>query len=151
MKGMSIIVKTISDIVKGFILLFGIYIILEGHLSPGGGFAGGVIIAAAFILITLAFGSEREKRELSYKGSHILDEIGVFLFLSMAVTGYVLVGQPFFNNFITKMFPGIPFNILTSGIILVCNIAIGIKVGASLFAIFAALASYESPKEESEE
>lgn len=41
MKGMTLIVKVIAELVKDFIILFGIYIVLNGHLSPGGGFAGG--------------------------------------------------------------------------------------------------------------
>jgi len=151
MKGMTIIVKIISEIVKGFIILFGIYIILQGHLSPGGGFAGGVIIAAAFVLITLAFGQERENKEFSKKGSLILDELGIMLFLLIALIGYMIYGQPFFSNFIHKMYPGYSFHIISSGIILICNIAIGIKVGASLFKIFSALASYDGIIEESDE
>jgi len=42
-KGMSLIVKTITRLTVGLILLYGIYIVLHGHVSPGGGFAGGVI------------------------------------------------------------------------------------------------------------
>ncbi|MDI6606195.1 MAG: MnhB domain-containing protein, partial [Candidatus Omnitrophota bacterium] len=54
--GMSLIVKTITRLTVGLILLFGIYIVLHGHLSPGGGFAGGVIIALSFVHLMLAFG-----------------------------------------------------------------------------------------------
>ena len=55
MKGMTIIVKTISSWIKVLIFLFGIYIILFGHLTPGGGFAGGVILASSYVLLMLAF------------------------------------------------------------------------------------------------
>ncbi len=55
---MSMIVKTVARWLKGPILLFGIYIVLYGHITPGGGFGGGVIIACAFILITLALGEK---------------------------------------------------------------------------------------------
>ncbi len=58
MKGMTVIVKTISSWVKVLIFLFGIYIILFGHLTPGGGFAGGVILASSYVLLMLAFGKE---------------------------------------------------------------------------------------------
>lgn len=145
MKGMSQIVKVIAELVKDFIILFGIYIILNGHLSPGGGFAGGVIIAASYILVTLAFGRERAMKELSERGSHLLDNFGVILFWTVAVLGWLIPGQAFFSNFIQRFAPGSPYNILTSGIILVCNIAIGIKVGASLFSVFTALAHFEPP------
>ena len=45
MKGMTVIVKTITGLISGLILLFGIYIVAHGHLTPGGGFAGGIIIS----------------------------------------------------------------------------------------------------------
>ena len=54
MEGMSIIVKKVSQLVAGIIFMYGIYIILHGHLTPGGGFAGGAIIAGSFILLILA-------------------------------------------------------------------------------------------------
>ncbi len=50
--GMSLIVKTVTGLVVCFIMLFGIYIILHGHLSPGGGFAGGVMVALSFVLLS---------------------------------------------------------------------------------------------------
>ena len=55
-KGMTLIVKTVTRLTLGFILLYGIYIAMTGHESPGGGFAGGVIVALSFIHIMLAFG-----------------------------------------------------------------------------------------------
>ena len=64
MKGMTIIVKTVSSWVKVLIVLFGIYIILFGHLTPGGGFAGGVILASSYVLIMLAFGKEFVQKDL---------------------------------------------------------------------------------------
>ena len=57
MKGMTLIVKTITALLIGFITLFGFYIVLTGHISPGGGFAGGVILAAGLLLVILAFGA----------------------------------------------------------------------------------------------
>ena len=47
-QGMSLIVKTITRLTVGLILLYGIYIVSHGHVSPGGGFAGGGIIALSF-------------------------------------------------------------------------------------------------------
>ncbi|MCP4708945.1 MAG: hypothetical protein GY869_09995 [Planctomycetes bacterium] len=57
-RGMTIIVKQVTKLVVGFILLYSIYLILFGHLSPGGGFVGGVTMACGFILIVLAFGKD---------------------------------------------------------------------------------------------
>ncbi len=137
MKGMSLIVRTITTVIIGFIFIYGIYIILHGHLTPGGGFAGGVIIAGALILRILAFGIEAGGEKKSEKGASIFESIGALLFIGIALAGLFLAGV-FFLNFIPK---GTPLHLWSAGIIPFCNIAIGIKVGAGLFSIFLALAA----------
>jgi multisubunit Na+/H+ antiporter MnhB subunit len=137
MKGMSLIVKTMTNVMIGFIFIYGIYIILHGHLTPGGGFAGGVIIAGAFVLKVLAFGSQGTAEKKSEKSASIFESIGGLLFIGVALSGLLLAGT-FFLNFLPK---GIPLHLLSAGIIPLCNIAISIKVGAGLFSIFLALAA----------
>ncbi len=137
MKGMSLIVKSITNIAVGFIFIYGIYIVLHGHLTPGGGFAGGVIIAGAFILKFLAFGSAVKAERQSSTITSIFESIGGLLFIGIALLGLVLAGT-FFINFLPK---GIQLHLLSAGIIPFCNIAIAIKVGAGLFSIFLALAA----------
>jgi len=59
----SKIIKTLAQKLLPFIFLFGFYLTLHGHLSPGGGFQGGVVIATAIILLTLSYGiKETENR-----------------------------------------------------------------------------------------
>ena len=137
--GMSLIVQTMARWLKGFIFLYGVYIVLYGHLTPGGGFSGGVIIACTFILLTLAFGKERALGKLGKWAAALLDCSGALLFLIIACLG-ILFGGTFFLNFIEKDFPTGNFNLFSAGILPLCNIAIGIKVGASLFMIFILLA-----------
>lgn len=132
--GMSLIVKTITRLTVGLILLYGIYIALHGHISPGGGFAGGVIIALSFIHLMLAFGKDIALKKLNDAKVSLLESIGAIIFLSIAILGFI--GGYFFLNFISK---GIPFKLFSGGIIPLCNIAICLKVGAGLFAIFIAL------------
>jgi multicomponent Na+:H+ antiporter subunit B len=137
MKGMSLIVKTVTNIVVGFIFIYGIYIILHGHLTPGGGFAGGVILAGAFILRILSFGSEISAEKKSTTTASIFESVGALLFVGVAISGLLLAGT-FFLNFLSK---GTPLHLLSAGIIPICNIAISIKVSAGLFSIFLALAA----------
>ena len=92
MKGMTIIVKTISSWVKVLIFLFGIYIILFGHLTPGGGFAGGVILASSYVLVMLAFGREFVEKNLSLPVASKLDCVGALLFILIAILGLVFGG-----------------------------------------------------------
>jgi len=141
--GMTLIVKTITRLTVGLILLYGIYIVLHGHLSPGGGFAGGVIIALSFIHLMLAFGKEVALRKLSQAATSILESLGALMFLAIALLGF-LGGYFFFNFFLHK---GKPFELFSAGIIPLCNIAISLKVGAGLFAIFAVLVLFNKSEE----
>lgn len=137
MRGMSLIVRVIAQMMAGMMFLYGGYIVLHGHLTPGGGFAGGVIIAAAFILRSLAFGSVEEAERSGYVFSSVFESFGGLGFLGLALVGY-FAGEFFFSN-VSAFFLGKPLALVSGGIIPLANIAIGIKVSAGLFAIFLAL------------
>jgi len=143
-RGMTIIVKNITRLIAGFIFLYGVYIVFHGHLTPGGGFAGGVVIAGSFILLILAFGSQEITEKVSYSFSSLFESLGGIFFLIIALLG-AIAGFYFFWNLLPK---GTPLRLISSGIILPANIAIGIKVGAGLFAIFLALAATKYIMEE---
>jgi len=134
---MTLIVKTVGRLVINFILLFGIYIILYGHLTPGGGFPGGVIVATAFILLMLSFGRRTALRTFGDLAASMLDNIGALAFLTVALLGFV--GGYFFLNFIGR---GTPFQLFSACAIPLSNIAIGLKVSASLYGVFVALAIF---------
>jgi len=141
--GMSLIVKTITRLTVGVILLFGIYIVLHGHLSPGGGFAGGVIIALCFVHLMLAFGKDMAISRISKDLASNLESLGALMFLSIALIGFF--GGSFFLNILSK---GSPFKLFSAGTIPLSNIAISLKVGVGLFAIFLALVILEGTKKE---
>lgn len=141
-QGMSLIVKTVCVWLRGFILLYGINVILYGHLTPGGGFAGGVIAASAFVLIVLAEGEQEGLKTFSRKAASTWDSAGALLFLLMAGLGLLLAGT-FFVNFWTTA-ASARLTLFSSGIIPPCNIGIGLKVCSSLYLIFVALISLPS-------
>ena len=134
MKGMTLIVKVITRLTVGLIFLFGVYIVLHGHISPGGGFAGGVIIALSFIHLILAYGGGFAFKKLDVVKASFIENLGAIIFIGIAVLG-IAFGY-FFLNFLGK---GEPFSIASAGIIPLCNIAISLKVGGGLFVIFVAL------------
>lgn len=144
--GMSIIVKRITRITVSLIFLFGVYIVLHGHLTPGGGFAGGVIIALSFIHLMLAFGKDFAFKRFNNFWASITESLGGLLFLGTALLG-LIAGSFFFFNILPK---GQPFHLFSSGIIIVGNIAIFLKVGAGLFSIFVALALLRLPEDREE-
>ncbi|MFH1801044.1 MAG: MnhB domain-containing protein [Candidatus Omnitrophota bacterium] len=133
-EGMSVIVKTITRLTVGLILLYGIYILSHGHVSPGGGGAGGVIIALSFVHLMLAYGKETAFKKIPKAAVSFFEGMGAIIFLAIALFGFT--SGYFFLNFISK---GEPFRLFSAGIIPLCNIAISLKVGAGLFAIFVAL------------
>ena len=147
--GMSMIVKTVCGWLKGFILLYGIHIILYGHLTPGGGFAGGVIAAAAFVLILLAEGEQSALQCFSRKAASTWDSVGVLVFLAVAVSGMLLAGIFFVNYWTTP--ESARLTLFSSGIIPPSNIGIGLKVCASLYLVLLVLTTQRcnrSPVEE---
>ena len=136
MKGMTIIVKKVSEILCGVIFLYGIYIVLHGHLTPGVGFAGGVIIAGAFILLIIANGSEKVSLKRKETGTSFTESGAILAFLAVAASGMVVgtVGL-FFKNYLPKGHIG---RLLSAGFIPVYNIVVGIEVSAALITVFLA-------------
>lgn len=138
-QGMTVIVKTVVRIIVGLILLYGFYIILHGHLSPGGGFGGGVVLALGFLSVLLAYGRGEALKWLRLGLVRDLDHAGPLLFLGVGLLGMAW-GGAFLANVLSK---GRLFALLSSGIILPLNIVIGVKVGLSLFLVVLALAAFD--------
>jgi multisubunit Na+/H+ antiporter MnhB subunit len=134
--GMTFIVKTITNLIIGFMMIFGAYVVLYGHITPGGGFPGGVMIALAYILITLAYGRKVVESMISGVAGSLLDDIGALSILMLGFLG-LWFGRSFLFNFLPK---GTPFNLLSAGNIILYNLAITVKVGMSLYIVFLALA-----------
>lgn len=143
MEGMSTIVKKVSQLVAGLIFLYGIYIILHGHLTPGGGFAGGAIIAGAFILLILANGSSALNLKKEIAGSSNTESLAILLVVILAVMAMCLGLKVFFSNFLPL---GVPGELISAGVIPLYNIFIGIEVAGAILTIFLALVIF---KEES--
>ena len=140
--GMTLIIKTVCRLLVGLILLYGIYIILHGHLSPGGGFGGGVVLALGLLAVLLAYGREETLKWLRLGLLKDLEQAGPLVFLLVGLAG-VAWGGAFLANILSK---GRLFALLSSGIILPLNIVIGLKVGLSLFLVVLAMAEFDLDK-----
>jgi len=132
---MTFIVKVIARITVLFILVYGIYIASHGHITPGGGFAGGIIIALAFILLMLAYGREAALSKLSKPVAALFESFGAIALLAIALLGFM--GGYFFLNFFSSK--GEPFTLFSAGIIPLANMVIAVKVCTGVFAIFIVL------------
>jgi multisubunit Na+/H+ antiporter MnhB subunit len=145
MKGMTSIVKKSTQLIAGMIFMYGIYIIIHGHLTPGGGFAGGVVIAGSLILVTLAFGSDFLKLVKEEVGSTLIESFATIMVILIATAGLLFGTQFFFNNFLPK---GTVGQLISAGVIPLYNIFVGTEVAASIFIIFLSLVIFkeESPQ-----
>jgi multicomponent Na+:H+ antiporter subunit B len=126
---MSIIVKTTTWFLVPLMLIFGVYIILTGHLNPGGGFQGGVILGAVFLLFFIAFGV-REGR-FSENIASLVEDVSALLLVAVGLLG-ILLGKAFFSNFLVTR----PSGIFSAGTIPLINTLIGIKVGVAFVVLF---------------
>jgi len=143
MKGMTLIVKKTTQLISGMIFMYGIYVIVHGHLTPGGGFAGGVIIAGSFILITLAYGDDFLKLVGEKAGTTMVESFATIMVILIATSGFLFGTKIFFNNFLPK---GVAGHLVSAGVLPLYNIFVGTEVAASIFIIFLSLIIF---KEES--
>jgi len=145
MKGMTLIVKKTTQLISGMIFIYGIYVIIHGHLTPGGGFAGGVIIAGSLILVTLAYGGDFLKLVKEEAGTTILESMATIFVIMIATAGFLFGTKVFFNNFLPK---GVVGELVSAGVLPLYNIFVGTEVAASIFIIFLSLIIFkeESPQ-----
>lgn len=154
MKGMSTIVKTITNISFPIITIYGLYVIAHGHLTPGGGFQGGAIVASGLALLAVAHGTDWIESKIKEHDLSVLESLGALGFIGLAFLGIVMGGS-FLANFLvdtSMLFGNIPVdgaaNINTGGTLPLMNFAVGLKVIAGLFAIVVVMALATNKKEE---
>lgn len=126
------ILKVIVEILFPFIMMFGIMVVLNGHLSPGGGFSGGTILGAGLILYSTAFGFEKVRSFFNFK---IFSRAISFSLIFYAIAkGYSFItGAAHIDSGIPL---GTPGRILSAGLILPLNIAIGIVVACTIYGLY---------------
>lgn len=129
----DVILQGVAFVLCPIIFIFGIYIILNGHLSPGGGFSGGSIMGAGLILYVAAFGFNRTQR---FFDEHIykIAKITALCMYGLIGTYFYMTGANGIENHIPL---GIPGRILSSGIILPINICVGLEVACTMYAFYA--------------
>jgi len=128
----DLIMQRVVKFVSPIIILFGFYIVLNGHLSAGGGFAGGAVMGAGMILYLLAFGFERTERFINLKVFRAVT-CSALLFYCLAKGYSFYTGA---NGMETGIPLGIPGNILSSGLILPLNICVGLVVSFTMYGFY---------------
>lgn len=126
------ILQTAAKILIPPIVIFGIYVVLGGHLGPGGGFSGGAIIGAGLILYLNAFGFEKTERFFTEKTYKVLSVCALGCYC-LAKSYSFYTGA----NHIESIIPlGTPGAILSSGLILILNICVGIVVAGTMYTFY---------------
>jgi multicomponent Na+:H+ antiporter subunit B len=155
MSEMSKIVRTLSNITFPFMMVFGLYVIAHGHLTPGGGFQGGAVAASGCAMLIVAYGSTWVFEKIKVSRLSAFESLGALGFIGVAFFGLIFGGY-FFNNFLVRT--GILFNIVpktgftgselnTAGVLPLMNFAVGVKVIAGIFAIVVVMSYASSFKE----
>ncbi|MCI8837887.1 MAG: hypothetical protein HFG74_07460 [Hungatella sp.] len=128
----DIILQKCACVLVPIIMIFGIYIVLNGHLSPGGGFSGGAVLGSGLILYLNAFGYEKMGKmftEKLYRRTTLC-----------ALTFYCLAKSYSFFTGANHLESGIPLGtpgaILSSGLILPLNICVGLVVACTMYAFY---------------
>ncbi|MDZ7620236.1 MAG: hydrogen gas-evolving membrane-bound hydrogenase subunit E [Patescibacteria group bacterium] len=138
-EGLSPIAKRSVASIVPFLFLVGFYIVVHGHLSPGGGFQGGVVWGSLLILLAIVYGSVFAERVVSARSRAVAESLGALAFLGLACLG-LFTGDWFFTNLKAGYPRGVPGAIVSAGAIPFLSAAVGIKIGAGLAAIFYAMA-----------
>lgn len=121
----SLVLRTGCRFLFPMIILFGSYIFIHGHLTPGGGFQGGAIVASGYLLVYLACRGRRVSR--FWSGS--IETAGGLVFVLIGIAGLTAAGHYFLSNFMPR---GTLYKLFSGGIIPVIYVAVGLKVGIEL-------------------
>ena len=128
----DVILQTVARVLVPFIEIFGIYVILCGHLGPGGGFSGGAICGAGLILYLNAFGFVKTEKFFTGKTYKCMC-FGALACYSLAKTYSFFTGA----NHIESVIPlGMPGAILSSGLILLLDICVGFVVAGTMYTFY---------------
>lgn len=130
---MSVLVRTIVRSLLPVVLIFGLYIISYGHITPGGGFQGGMILVGAVIAFYLAYGY-RTLHRYSGERLELIEASAITLFLIIGLIG--LFGNGFLDNL---MRGGIPGSLLSGGNVPILNIVVGLKVASGTLVVILVL------------
>ncbi len=127
-----VIIQTVAKKLVPFIQLYALYVVMHGEGGPGGGFQGGVILGASFILYVLAFGVPEGKKLFTQKFRDVFQSVGVLIYAGIGVLT-ILVGGNYLEY---RLLPfGSPAESSHLGILGI-EIGVGITVAAVMVTIF---------------
>ena len=154
----SIILKLVSLPISIILICLGIMTILGGHITPGGAFQGGAMIASGIILSIIVYGLGNSPLELSHTYIEVLESVGALGFIIFGLIGLLVGGFYLYNvgsdvlNIVPQYIQNIFHypDVTNAGIIPYLNIFVGLKVFVGLTSIVIAFAGFKKLTEEGE-
>jgi multicomponent Na+:H+ antiporter subunit B len=138
--------RALGAVLVGPVLVLGVYVVAHGHLTPGGGFQGGVILAAALLLVYTAGHAIALEHVRPIGLVEVADAAGAAAYALVAIGGLVFATAAM-ANFLPF---GTQGSLLSGGIIPVLNVAVGIEVAGAITLILTEFLDYAvlRPKEQ---
>lgn len=129
----DVILQQVARILVPIVFVFSIYVMLNGHLSPGGGFSGGAMMGAGMILYVCAFGFDKTRRFFSER-VYTAVKVTALVLYGVMITYYYIMGANGLENHIPL---GTPGAILSAGLILPIDLVVGLQVACTMYAFYA--------------
>jgi multicomponent Na+:H+ antiporter subunit B len=121
----DVIVKTLARLLMPFIVVYALYVVMHGHYSPGGGFQGGVIMAAGFVLLVITHGLEKTRKRMSEKLAGVISCVGVLIYGGIGLLCVILGGNYLDYGKLSKIFSVTQAEARSLGIL-------GVEIGVAL-------------------
>jgi len=131
----DVIIQTLCRFLVPFMQIYALYVIAHGHSSPGGGFQGGCILAASFVLLVIAFDLKEAKRRMTEKLNTIFTSLGVFIYAGTGWVCLILGGNFLDYSKLSKILPVDSVHARYHGMLYI-EIGVGIGVMACMISIF---------------
>ena len=144
----NIIVKCGSDNFLPFAVVFGLYVILFGTISPGGGFQGGVICASAALLIYLGYGYNTASKALSLEVLRVNESVGAVIYVLLGVLGVAFAAN-FCTNVLYNL--GSAGDLISAGTITFMSYSVGYKVMTGVGFLLLLMLGLLAPEDDGDE
>ena len=131
----DIIIRAVARVLIPFIQVYALYVIMHGHHSPGGGFQGGVILGASFILYLITHGLEEAKERMSELKAGLLSTFGILLYSGIGLLCLIKGSNYLDYGGLSTILKVIPAQARSLGILGI-EIGVGIAVMGVMFSVF---------------
>ena len=124
-----------AALILPFIFIFGFYVILHGHVSAGGSFAGGIIVGLSFVGYSTIYGIEKGRKKLPEKTLVHIESYSTLWYGLMGLVG-IFKGAPFLANKLAGVSLGKPGDLLSGGLISLIAFGVGVRVAGTVITLF---------------